>query len=273
MLLATLAVFALPLHLVAADETQTEPAAASCLRVATFNINWGNLDLPDIERTLREAAADLVFIQECNAKSESFFRRRLRKLYPHMKFRGDRGRYGAERFGFLSNRKLTDLRFTPARHGLFGIYQASLRLDDQQVQLINVHLSPFVIPRNATAAQAMTALARVEGIHQQETQQLVGLIDRNTPTLVCGDFNSLSTFTAPQRLTRLDFIDSFASVTEQPNMTPTWRWPVGRLKIQFRIDYIFHSPHFRTTKSRVINTTGSDHSVVVSELQLTPPGM
>jgi endonuclease/exonuclease/phosphatase family metal-dependent hydrolase len=190
-----------------------------------------------------------------------------------MKFRGDRGRYGAERFGFLSNRKLTDLRFTPARHGLFGIYRASLRLDDQEVQLINVHLSPFVIPRNATAAQAMTALARVEGVHQQETQQLVGLIDRNTPTLVCGDFNSLSTFTAPERLTQLSFTDSFASVTEQPDLTPTWRWPVGRLKIQFRIDYIFHSPHFRTTDSQVINTTGSDHSLVVSELQLSPPGM
>ena len=48
----------------------------------------------------------------------------------------------------------------------------------------------------------------------------------------------------------------------------TWRWPLGRLHIQFRIDYIFHSTHFRTVSSRTISTTGSDHLLVVSEVVL-----
>lgn len=31
---------------------------------------------------------------------------------------------------------------------------------------------------------------------------------------------------------------------------PTWRWPVGKMHVQFRIDYVFHSKHFRTVTSR-----------------------
>jgi hypothetical protein len=35
-------------------------AAQESLRVATFNINLGNVDLPDITRTIIEAGADLI---------------------------------------------------------------------------------------------------------------------------------------------------------------------------------------------------------------------
>ena len=43
--------------------------AADNIRVATFNINYGNVNLPDIERAIVEANADLVCIQESNVAS------------------------------------------------------------------------------------------------------------------------------------------------------------------------------------------------------------
>jgi hypothetical protein len=37
--------------------------------VATFNINWGNPNLPNIAKVIRQSKADLVFLQETNTQS------------------------------------------------------------------------------------------------------------------------------------------------------------------------------------------------------------
>lgn len=50
----------------------------------------------------------------------------------------------------------------------------------------------------------------------------------------------------------------------------TWQWPTPALPLRLRIDYIFHSPHFQTRDSAIIARPGSDHALVVSELELLP---
>lgn len=245
-------------------------AAQEPLRVATFNINFGNVNLPDIKRAIIEADADLICLQESNRDSERFLTERFRDEYPHMVFKGHQGKYYAERFGFLSKTQLTHVDYAPPIDGLFGTYFATIKHDGKAVNVVNVHLSPFTVQRGSNLPQALAALTKVEVVHQKEIESIIGRIDTKKPTIVCGDFNSLSGFAAPTRMAEIGLIDSFASVTENADSQPTWQWPLGRSKIQFRIDYVFHSDHFRTISSKIIPTTGSDHFLTVSEIELKP---
>lgn len=244
--------------------------AADNLRVATFNINWGNVDLPDIQRAMTAADADVICIQESTRASERFLLKHFRGSFPHIVFKGHRGKFLAERFGFMSKTPLIDVQYSPPVDGLFGTYVASVKHDNRAIRVINVHLSPFVVPQGAGFRGALQAMSKVEAVHEKEIAAVSSNIDADHPTLVCGDFNSLSTFAAPKQLATLGLTDSFAAVTMKPDSQPTWRWPVGKLNLQLRIDYIFHTNHFTTVSSRIVPTKGSDHYLVVTELAFKP---
>jgi endonuclease/exonuclease/phosphatase family metal-dependent hydrolase len=184
-------------------------------------------------------------------------------------FRGHTGNYAAERCGFISKLALSNVDYIPPAHGLFGTYIATLQYNNASVRIANVHLTPFVIRRDSSVTEAIQALFAIEAIHSKEINEVVERISIETPTIVCGDFNSLSHFSAPQYLQSMGFLDSFASVNDKPDSVPTWRWPIGQTHIQFRIDYIFHTKHFETLESRLYPASGSDHSIVVSELRLS----
>lgn len=244
-------------------------ADSPTLRVATFNINWGNADLPSIERAIRAAECDIVCLQETNRASERFLTGRFANEFPHAHFIGHEGRFRAERFGFFSRLKITGTKFLPPEGGLFGTYFATVVVDGTRVRIVNVHLKPFVVCRGAGLSDALQALSATEDTHAQEITAIMQELDFSVPTIVCGDFNSPASFKAPQSLMGRGLVDSFAAVTEEPDQTPTWKWMVGRVPLRLRIDYVFHSSHFRTRQSRVIPAAGSDHSLVVSELALT----
>lgn len=248
--------------------------AGDTFRIATFNINYGNVNLTDIVRTIRKADADVICLQETtNAyrnDSETRLKREFLKTHPYIYFVGHKGRYAAERFGFLSKYPLADCRLAPPVHGLFGTCFATLKLPDGDVRLANVHLSPFQVARGSNAVGAFRAISAVESRHKLEIEAIVRNLNPKVRTIVCGDFNSLSTFVAPRTLSGLGLQDSFAAFTETADSHPTWRWPIKGMPVQFRIDYIFHSSHFNTATSNVLPTVGSDHSLLVSELKLLP---
>ena len=62
-------------------------------------------------------------------------------------------------------------------------------------------------------------------------------------------------------------VDSYASVTENADTHSTWQWPTRPIPLRLRIDYVFHSKHFRTVDSAIIRREGSDHSLVVATLE------
>src|SRR5690606_8170728 len=92
-------------------------------------------------------------------------------------------------------------------------------------------------------------------------------IDPQQPTIVVGDFNSLSTFRAPRRLVELGFVDAYASVHEDADTHHTWTVPTRALPLSLRIDHVFHTPHFVTTGAEIVRREGSDHALVVAELK------
>lgn len=240
---------------------------AGGLKVAAYNINWGNIDLKTAVSTIQKADADVVCLQETNGTSERYIRRALKKTYRQMHFRGHRGKYGAERFGFLSRHPITTLSFVPPKHGLFGAYVARARVRGVEIQIVNVHLQPVIPPRNAGLLQALSAFAAMEQTHAKEISHIFEKLVPDSPTIIAGDFNSLSTFQAPSFLKKRGFVDSFAQVHDNPDAQPTWRWRFRNGAWSLRIDYIFHSRHLTTTESAVIRSSASEHYLVASVLQ------
>jgi len=118
----------------------------------------------------------------------------------------------------------------------------------------------------------MSAMKDAETTHAAEIQAICEKLDPQRPCIIAGDFNSLSTFVAPARLRKAGLIDSFAFTHADADQHPTWNWPTHPLPLSARIDYLFHTPHFRTVRSEVIKGGGSDHFLVVSELRLVEGG-
>ena len=255
-----------------ARAAQPPASGEQTFSVATYNVNWGNVDLRKTAAVIRKAAADVLLLQETNAQSESYLRGQLRGTYRYILFRGDRGQYGAERFGILSKSPVTNLRFLRPKHGLFGAWIGETVVAGRKLQVANVHLEPAMLSREMGLTGALAALSEMEKTHAQEIEYVYENLTPEVPTLVAGDFNSLAKFAAPKFLVEKGFVDSFASVTEQPDSHRTWRWPLGRTELSARIDYLFHTRHLRTVESRTLEADSSDHLLVLSRLQWQPGG-
>jgi endonuclease/exonuclease/phosphatase family metal-dependent hydrolase len=248
---------------------EIEPARFS---VATFNICWGNLNLPKVVAGIREAKADLVLLQETNAQSEVYLRRNLRAIYPNMYFRGHDGAYAAERFGILSKAPVGGLKFLRPKDGLFGAWRGQTNLAGRALQIVNVHLQPIIVDSRQGITGLLRSFAAMEQTHHREIEYIYQNLSPDVPTLVAGDFNSTSTFLAPSFLLAKGFVDSFASLTKNPDSHPTWHWLIGQAELSLRIDYIFHTRHVRTLESRILKSDASDHYLVVSRLQWISKG-
>ena len=247
-------------------------ACADSIRIATYNLNWGNRRGDKVLDAITTADPDLICFQETTVQSEQFLRQRLATTHPHFHSIGHEGRYAGERFAFASKIQLTDLSFTPPTDGLFGFYSAKLNFAGDTVHVVNVHLTPFQMDRGSGIRDAIDALSTAEQKHDIEIAAIASAIDCNRPTIVVGDFNSISTFKAPQRLVALGMIDAYASVHDDADSQPTWSWPTRPLPLTLRIDYIFHTPHFTTTESEIVRREGSDHSLVIAVLKRGEPG-
>ncbi len=248
------------------------PAKNVTFSVATYNINFGNVDLRETLATIRKADADLVLLQETNADSDAFFRRQLGDRYRYMQFRGHLGEYSAERFGILANHPIEKLRFYPPERGIFGFWIAETDLGGRKVEVVNVHLQPVRMPEGSGVLASLRAFFDAEAAHAAEIRNVHQHLTPDVPTLVAGDFNSMAWFAAPQFLISNGFSDSFAAVTDKADAHPTWRWRIGNGGIAARIDFIFHTKHFRTRESRILESNPSDHLLLVSRLEWQADG-
>ncbi|WP_160148256.1 endonuclease/exonuclease/phosphatase family protein [Rubripirellula obstinata] len=250
---------------------QCSTVLAESFRIATYNLNWNNRHGDQVLDAISTAKPDLICFQETTLQSERFLREKLSVDFPHFISAGHAGKYAAERFAFASKTPLSNPKFTPPDAGLFGFYSTTISVGGTAIHVVNVHLSPVVLQRGDRITAVMNELSRTEAKHEIEIAAITGAIDVRRPTIVVGDFNSISTFVAPKTLTQHGMIDSFASIHDDADTQPTWSWPTRPLPISLRIDYIFHTPHFVTSESAIIQREGSDHYLLVSELQRVAP--
>ena len=230
--------------------------------VAAFNMNWGNVDLADTVRVVRDSRADVVCMQETNPESERAIRKALAREYPYMRFT-KKVRYSSG-FAILSKKPLSDVRFLKPKSGFFGTLLADVELGGRKVRVASVHLEP-IVPRDGEGAVGILGLfLKTEGLHLKEIERIVKELPRDAPAIVAGDLNSASFGSAPRFLKERGFVDSFAAVTPKPDAHTTWHWDYAGADWRFRIDYVFGSAGMRTVESRVIEAPSSDHKLVVS---------
>jgi endonuclease/exonuclease/phosphatase (EEP) superfamily protein YafD len=248
------------------EHSDKRAATDAPFRVATYNICHDNRDLALAVEAIRQSGADVVALQETSARSEAYVRDHLGQEYPHMVFHGGGGKYLAEQFGILSKHPVVRTTFLEPEHGLFGAQIADVRIDGRCVAIVNVHLNPLRLRSVRGPMGLMEAVRTAEAAHAAEIRRIHAALDPGMPTVILGDFNSMSPFAAPRFLREHGFTDSFAVVVEDPDAHATWNWPTRFAHLRARIDYIFHSSAFETRESRVIANDSSDHSLLVSEL-------
>ena len=232
--------------------------------IATFNMNWGNVDLADTVRAIGSAKADLVCLQETNRESERAIREGLAREYPHMHFTSN-VRYSSG-FAILSKTPLSGVRLLEPGFGFFGTLLADVELGGRRTRVASVHLEP-IVPRGGEGAAGVLALfLKTEGLHLKEIRRIAAELPGEAPAIVAGDMNSASFGSAPRFLKERGFVDSFAAVTPNPDAHTTWHWKYAGTDWRFRIDYVFHSRGMRTLESRIVEAPSSDHKVVVSRL-------
>lgn len=242
-------------------------ADAQTLAVATYNLNYANRRGDQVLDAITKSKADLICFQETTQESERFLKERLSQSHPYFYSVGHDGRYFAERFAFACKSALTNVEFVPPGVGLFGFHTATLTFNDESIQIVNVHLAPVQVNREATLMDVMSALSKAEKVHADEIDAITKSVELSRPLIIAGDFNSISTFAAPKRLVELGMLDAFASVTKDPDNRPTWQWPTRPIPLALRIDYIFHSNHFKTRKADILRRDGSDHALVYAVLE------
>lgn len=251
--------------------TSSTSGSKPCPRlvIATYNINFGlqsEADLNKVIANIRAAKADVVAIQEGNQFAYAAMRKHLAGDYPHMQFYPDQAARGS---GWLSKFRLLELKVLPNQVGWFSTHMAQVELDKRRVQLVDIHLMPTVPAAGDGLMDILKLYTRTDAIRMQEIERICKSLPPALPVVMLGDFNAFPG-TGPIRfVTGRGFVDSLAATGPQAASQPTWADPGGRLTQ--RLDYVFHSPQFRTAACRVLKEGPSDHYLVVSELDLLPP--
>ena len=245
----------------AASRPTSSPVTFS---VATYNIHGANRHLPQVVANIRRTKADLVCLQEVNRGASPTLKKHLRGQYPHMVFGLNQV---ADGFALLARKPITHRGWVPAgRINYHSVLHARTELGGRQVQVVAVHLIPNIPKPRADVGEQWKHVARQERIRNRDVARVAGLFSEDLPVLALGDFNCLSFQGAVTYMASRGFVDSAASVCERPDALYTWRGRFAGRLLHTRIDYIFHTAHFRTLASRVIHEAGSDHFPVVSTL-------
>ena len=261
-----------------AGKATTRPAGVG-FAVATYNINYGNVDLGVVVSTIHKAQADLACLQETNAASQRYLQRSLKREYPYVRYRNDNQAAGG--FAFLSKVPLNDYQYVPAKYGWFGASLCRLKLGGRDVQVANVHLQAWVPRGGGSLMGLLGQVQATERVRMKEIAYLYGKLSKTMPVIVAGDFNAPPDFGSAKYLARRGYVDSLASAgknskngkngkkTRRPD---TWHWFWRGVQWRFCLDYIFHTRHIKTDTCRVVVSKASDHYLVVSRFSWAPSG-
>ncbi len=249
----------------ASTQPATQPATQPLrFTVATYNINGLNRHLAKVVANIRETQADLVCLQEVNCGSSPYLKKHLRKRYPFMVF-GLNERFDG--FAILSKAPITHRKWMPAGEvNYHSFLHARTRLGGREVHVAAIHLIPNLPKKDVPAAEQLKHFARLDAIRSRDVARMAGHFAKDLPVIALGDYNCLSFQGAVGYMASRGFIDSAAAATSRPDDLYTWKGKFSGRDMTVRIDYIFHTKHFKTLTSRVIHEPGSDHFPVVSQL-------
>lgn len=239
------------------------------LTVMTYNVlAWHDYTQPVID-TIRAEDADVVFLQELTPDLAGRIQADLSGQYPYQVLEPVDSPSG---IGVLSKYPLRRTGVRLPDRWVGGPLLLEMDWNGQIVQLVNFHMLPTTSPR------PQGAMASDFRTRQEQARKLVEYAHSRGPAILGGDANAGPLSEAYHIFTR-EFRDAWREAgfglghtfPSRPVDTSD-RPKIGRWHIPprvARIDYIFHSSHWKAVEARLARFDGvSDHRGVVAVLRL-----
>jgi vancomycin resistance protein VanJ len=234
-------------------------------RLVVMTANIGN-DLADPLRVARQAVAsgaDVIGLQEVSQRQAEALLAALADILPFSVIQG----HGIPGKAIFSRHPLTEcepVEIIAGRPDLLALLGAP----EGVVRVVVAHpepprFGPGSIRRNTLSSDQIRRLAEVVYRSQE-------------PGLLLGDLNRVSWQRAAKVLREMGMIDAWLEGGRGPGFTLPARWagaayrgnPLGKVSLPplARVDYVWHTPHFRTEAAWLADASGSDHRPVVARL-------
>lgn len=233
-------------------------ARRGALRLMTYNLNYANPDFGKTLDAIAAADADVVLLQEVSERWRDALLERFAARYPQRAFRIHTRMAGG--LAVLSKLPIAreELWAPPAGTGAwFPAERIVVTAPFGALQLLNVHLRP-ALDRGSWIRGYMTT----REVRRKEIEAHWKSLDRETPTIVAGDFNEdpggrAVAFLAQQGLARV--------AATGPK---TWRYQVSARGLPFDllkldIDHVMIDGRLSAREARVLDAGTSDHRPVV----------
>ena len=233
------------------------------LTVMTYNVGAGLTNPRRLVEVLRQSSADIVGLQELAPDQGTAIATVLGDDYPYQVLHptGIPGKGLISRFP-VQESALLDLH--PGRPDL----QAIVAAPDGDLTIIVAHPPPPRIGRHRVRQAALA---------DQQISGIVAVTTGGTPTVLLTDFNRVGWQAAYRQLRQSGLIDAFGSAGRGTGFTLPTRLshlayrghPLGELPLppMLRVDYVWHTTHFRTLDSWIGGNADSDHLPVLAVLE------
>jgi endonuclease/exonuclease/phosphatase family metal-dependent hydrolase len=244
------------------------------LKIATFNMWGGNPHQEQVTRWLRAIDADIVLLQEVPASYASGGFIELKACYPYQ-FREETLEQWWSN-AVLSKYPLSLVKLYDAREGYFSTRQRiEMCAGERNIAVYNIHLTyPMrATPRVDTSSFLLRTMLRYDAsVRNTEIgTMLEDLAGETLPCIAAGDFNMSAQSPLYRRISSV-MHDSFHEAGHGFGGT----WPISAvagfprlIPPLLRLDYVWHSAHFRAVCAEVGPKLGSDHLPVTVILENT----
>jgi len=238
------------------------------LTVMTYNVGAGLADPGRLVAMLRDSGADIIGLQELAAAQGEAISELLREEYPHQALYPT----GIPGKGLLSRFPMREselLELHPGRPDL----QAIVAAPSGELMVVVAHPPPPRFGRNRIVHSSLA---------NEQITRIAAVATRGTPAVLLTDFNRVGWQAAYRQLRQSGLIDAFGAAGRGPGFTLPTRLshlayrghPLGEVSIPplLRVDYVWHTEHFRTLDSWIGHNAGSDHLPVLAELARVEEG-
>jgi vancomycin resistance protein VanJ len=232
------------------------------LTVMTYNVGAGLADPARLVAMLGESGADIVGLQELAPEQGAAITELLGEAYPHQVLHPT----GIPGKGLIS-------RYPVQESDLFDVHpgrpdlQATVTSPQGEVTVIVAHPPPPRIGRDRLLHSALT---------KEQISRIAAAATGGSPAVLLTDFNRVGWQSAYRQLRQSGLIDAFGAAGRGPGFTLPTRMshlayrghPLGEVTLppMLRVDYVWHTRHFRTLSSWIGQHAGSDHLPVLAEL-------
>ena len=227
-----------------------------CLRIITYNINWGVANPQNVIDYIVGSNADIICLQETHRYWEAILSTNLKNLYQYCVFKEWPGAGG---MAIMSRYELHNVTLIKPVDGWFPAILTNVEAPLGRLQCLNVHLKP---PLSDRGSVNVSAYYQAPDIHLKELQGFMEKTEADMPLVIAGDFNENESGKAIQWLFEQGFNDALSTYD---TYSKTWAWKTSfGIKLKNRYDHILFSKDMNCIGALVQEVEASDHMPVLA---------